>query len=374
MKKKFLNYKIFLLILFFFINYNFVFSQVNSTQKKVLIFGITGQDGTYLTELLLNKNYKIFGITRASSKSKKTFDSYLDKNCKNLLSNLILKEINILDQNQVVNIIKEVDPDEIYNLAAQSSIGSSFKDPITTIEINGLLVLYILESIKSVNLINKTKFFQALSGDIFSKSTKSILNEESPIEPTSPYSISKQLALNLTKFYRNTYKIFVTNGFLFNHESPLRPENFVSRLITKSVAEIKLGHRQSFLIGNLNTQRDWGYAKDYVEAMWLMLQQNEPDDYVISTGEIHSTREMIEEAFKVIGIEIIWQGQGKDEVGLDKNTRKILVKIDQNYYRPNDSEIFIGNSSKAYIKLGWKAKTSFSEIVYNMLINDFKTN
>lgn len=330
--------------------------------KVALIWGISGQDGVYLTELLLSKDYKVYGVVRNIKK------------CENIvgLSNVLLCEVDISNASGVMNLIAQIKPDEVYNLAAQSNVGLSFKEPIETAIINAMGPLYILEAIRNISSIKKIKFFQAGSGEIFGSANKDGHKEISNYNPASPYAASKLFIHNLVNIYRDSYKIFACNGILLNHESPLRPESFVTRKISKAVAQISKGKLESFSIGNLDAKRDWGYAGDYVEAMWLMLQQDIPDDYVIATGEIHSVREFIVAAFKCVNIDIEWQGQGLQERAYQKVTNKLLVYINPDFFRPGDPSMTYGDSTKAKNILKWQPKASFEELVALMVKKDIE--
>jgi GDPmannose 4,6-dehydratase len=330
--------------------------------KKALITGITGQDGAYLSKLLLEKGYEVYGAFRRTS------DLHLNK----------LKFLNIddrinyvpLELHEFTNIyktIEKIQPDEIYNLGAQSFVAVSFEIPVYTADVTALGALRILEAIRDIN--PKIKFYQASSSEMFGKVQSSPQNEKTYFHPRSPYAASKLFAHWMTINYRESYGMFTCSGILFNHESPLRGLEFVTRKITHSVARIKLCLQDELRLGNLDSKRDWGYAPEYVEAMWLMLQQSEPDDYVIATGETHSVKEFIENAFKTVGIDMEWSGKGVDEKGKNKSG-KTLVTVDPKFFRPAEVDFLMGNYSKAKEKLGWFPKTTFNELVRIMVEHD----
>ena len=333
--------------------------------KKALITGVTGQDGIYLTEFLIEKGYEVHGMIRWS--------------VSNL--NAVKPEIffherffphfgDLSDYSTIFRLIKKVKPDEIYNLGSQSHVVASFKLPEYTANITGMGALRILEAVKNSGI--ETKFYQASSSEMFGKAIEPLQTESTPFNPCSPYSCSKVFAHYITKSYREAYGMFACNGISFNHESPLRGHIFVTRKITKSLVRIKLGLQNKIKLGNLNAKRDWGYAKDYVEGMWMMLQQHNPDDYILATGETHSVREFVEESAKVLGMEIVWKGKGLKEKGINKNTGKTIIEIDPVHFRPLEVDVLIGNASKARKKLGWKPKVKFKELVKIMTKADDK--
>jgi len=325
-------------------------------KKTALITGITGQDGSYLAELLLKKGYKVYGMYRRTSS-----DSL--GRLGNLKKDITLLEGDLIDGFSIERIIKEANPDEIYNLAAQSYVPASWTQPISTADINSLGVLRILEAIRLTN--SKIKFYQASTSELFGKVKETPQNENTSFYPRSPYGCSKAYAYYITINYRESYNLFACNGILFNHESPKRGKQFVTRKISHSVAKIKLGYQDYFEIGNIDAKRDWGYAKDYVEAMWLILQQKKPEDYVIGTGETHSIKEFIEEAFKVAKMPLVWKGKGINKVGI--SNKKTVVKINPKFYRPAEVDILLADNSKARKKLKWKPKTSFKKLVKIMV-------
>lgn len=338
--------------------------------KVALITGITGQDGAYLAEFLLEKGYIVHGIKRRSSSfnTARVDHLYRDPHERNV--NFFMHYGDLTDSTNLIRIIQEVQPDEIYNLAAQSHVQVSFDTPEYTANSDALGTLRILEAIRILGLEKKTKFYQASTSELYGKVQEIPQKETTPFYPRSPYAAAKLYAYWITINYREAYGIFACNGILFNHESPIRGETFVTRKITMAAARIKYGMQDRLYLGNLDSKRDWGFAKDYVEAMWLMLQQKNPDDYVIATGETHSVREFTELAFKELGIDIIWQGKGVDEVGIDSGTGKIIVEVDPGYYRPTEVELLIGDSSKARKKLGWEPKVRLEELVKMMIQSD----
>ena len=338
--------------------------------KKALIFGITGQDGAYLAEFLLEKDYEVHGVKRRSSSfnTQRIDHLYNDRHNKN--SKLILHYGDLADSANIAKLIHEIAPDEIYNLGAQSHVRVSFDIPEYTANIDALGTLRIVEAILNFN--PKIRFYQASSSEMFGKVMEIPQTEKTPFYPRSPYGVSKLFAYWITVNYRESYGIFACNGILFNHESPIRGETFVTRKITRAVANIHYGLQDKLYLGNLDAKRDWGYAKDYVEAMWLMLQQNSPDDYVIATGETHSVREFCELAFKEIGIEIEWQGNGVEEQGINKKTREIIIAIDPIYFRPAEVDLLIGDASYAKKMLLWHPKTDFRSLVKLMVESDLQ--
>jgi GDPmannose 4,6-dehydratase len=335
--------------------------------KVALITGITGQDGTYISKLLLDKGYVVHGIKRESSTARIEDKGNEQKNV-----NLHFHSCDMTDYSKLIRIIKEVSPDEIYNLAAQSNVQTSFDRPEYTAEINALGTLRLLEAMRTLGLEKKTRFFQASTGDLFGSSLEIPQNENTPFNPKNPYAVSKLYAYWIAINYREAYDMFVCNGILFNHESPIRPENFVTRKITKAAVRIKKGFQKKLYLGNLNAKRDWGFAGDYVEAMWLMLQQGEPDDYVIATGKTHSVQDMVEFAFREVGLEIEWEGEGLEKKGRNAATGEILIEVDPQFYRPLESSLLVGNPSKAREKLGWMPGINFEELVKMMVKNDLK--
>lgn len=339
--------------------------------KTALITGITGQDGSYLAEFLLDKGYQVHGIKRRSSSfNTSRIDHIFQDRYRYNKRDFFLHYGDLTDSTNLIRIIQQVQPDEIYNLAAQSHVQVSFETPEYTANSDALGALRILEAIRILQLTKKTKFYQASTSELYGKVQQIPQNEETPFYPRSPYAAAKIYAYWITVNYREAYNIFACNGILFNHESPRRGETFVTRKITQAVAKIKYGLQDKIFLGNLDSKRDWGYAKEYIEAMWLMLQQNKPQDFVIATGQTHSVREFVELSFKHIGKEIVWVGKGIEERGVDADTGNILVAIDPFYFRPTEVDLLIGDPKKAAIELGWKAKTSFSELIKLMIDHD----
>lgn len=338
--------------------------------KRAFITGITGQDGSYLTELLMEKGYEVHGLIRRSS----TFNTsridhlYKDFHIKN--NKLFLHFGDLSDGSNISRLITKIRPSEIYNLGAQSHVKVSFDIPEYTGDVTGLGTLRILDAIRESGV--KTKFYQASSSEMFGKVVKSPQNEDTPFYPRSPYGCAKVYAYWITKNYRESYGLFACNGILFNHESPRRGETFVTKKITKALSRIKLGLEEKLYLGNLDAKRDWGYAKDYVKCMWLMLQQNKPDDYVIATGETHSVREFVEESCKLLGINLVWKGKRRDEKGIDRKTGKTIIEIDPIYFRPAEVDMLVGDYSKAKKMLGWSPQIRFKELVKLMVESDFK--
>ena len=336
--------------------------------KKALITGVTGQDGSYLAEFLLEKDYEVHGIVRRASTEKKERIDHLEGN-----PNFHLHYGDLTDSLSLVKIISKVEPDEIYNLAAQSHVAVSFEVPEYTADATGTGVIRLLESIRICGLEKKCRFYQASTSELFGKVQEIPQSETTPFYPYSPYAAAKQYAYWVVRNYREGYGMFATNGILFNHESERRGETFVTRKITLSAAKIAVGVQDKLYLGNLDALRDWGYAKDYVECMWLMLQHNEPDDFVVATGEQYSVRDFCTRAFKRAGIELRWEGEGVEEKGIDVNTGKIVVEVSPEFFRPTDVVTLLGNPAKAKEKLGWNPrKTSFDELVNIMVDSDIK--
>ena len=333
--------------------------------KSAFITGITGQDGSYLTEFLIEKGYIVYGLVRRSSLfNRSRIEHIVEENSDQL--KLIYGDLS--DSSSLNRLLEKYPPDEIYNLGAQSHVGISFKIPEYTSDVNGLGTLRLLDAIREVGI--KPKLYQASSSELYGKIVESPQTETTKFHPRSPYACSKAFAYYITQNYREAYDLFACNGILFNHESPRRSENFVTRKVTLSLAKIKYGLQDHLVLGNLDAKRDWGYAKDYVEAMWLMLQQDQPDDYVIATGETHSIRELVELAAEICGYNIKWEGGRMDEKGIDSKTGNILVTLDRNYLRPAEVETLCGNSSKAKKKLNWLPKTTFNELIELMVKSD----
>jgi len=336
--------------------------------KKALITGVTGQDGSYLAEFLLEKDYEVHGIVRRASTEKKERIDHLEGN-----SNFHLHYGDLTDSLSLVKIISKVEPDEIYNLAAQSHVAVSFEVPEYTADATGTGVIRLLEAIRICGLEKKCRFYQASTSELFGKVQEIPQSETTPFYPYSPYAAAKQYAYWVVRNYREGYGMFATNGILFNHESERRGETFVTRKITLAAAKIAAGVQDKLYLGNLDALRDWGYAKDYVECMWLMLQHDEPDDFVVATGEQYSVRDFCTRAFKRAGIELRWEGTGVEEKGVDVSTGKIVVEVSPEFFRPTDVVTLLGNPAKAKEKLGWNPrKTSFDELVNIMVDNDIK--
>lgn len=334
--------------------------------KKALITGITGQDGSYLSELLLEKGYEVHGVVRrASIANTARIDHLLVRNA------ITLHDGDLTDTSSLTRIINRVQPDEIYNLAAQSHVQVSFDAPEYSGDVDALGVLRMLEAIRILGLSKKTKFYQASTSELFGKVEEVPQRETTPFHPYSPYAVAKQYGFWITKEYREAYDMFAANGILFNHESERRGENFVTRKITLATANIAAGKQDKLYLGNLNSLRDWGYARDYVECMWLILQHEKPDDFVIATGEQHSVREFCTLAFHYAGIELEWRGEGVEEKGVEKKTGKVLVEVSPEFFRPTDVVTLLGDPAKAKKDLGWNSrKTSFEELVKLMVEND----
>ena len=340
--------------------------------KKALITGITGKDGAYLAELLLGKGYEVHGIKRRSSlfNTNRIDHLYQDPHDKN--PKFILHHGDLTDATSLIRIIQESQPDEIYNLAAQSHVAVSFEEPEYTANSDALGALRILEAIRILGLEKKTKYYQASTSELYGEVQETPQNEKTPFYPRSPYAVAKLYAYWITINYREAYGIYACNGILFNHESPIRGETFVTRKVTRALVRIKLGLQDCVYLGNIDTKRDWGHAKDYVEMQWLMLQQDKPEDFTISTGEQHSVREFIEIAAKEVDIEIKWKGEGVNEVGIDAMTDSIIIRIDKRYFRPTEVETLLGDSTKAKNILNWQPKISFQELVKEMMMADLQ--
>jgi GDPmannose 4,6-dehydratase len=338
--------------------------------KKALITGITGQDGSYLAEFLLNKNYVVHGIKRRTSLINTDRIDHLYQDPHEIDKKLILHHGDMTDSTSLIRIIQEVQPDEIYNLAAQSHVAVSFEEPEYTANSDALGTLRILEAIRILKLENKVKFYQASTSELYGSVRETPQTEKTPFYPRSPYGVAKLYAYWITVNYREAYNMYACNGILFNHESPVRGETFVTRKITTALAKIKLNLQKKLYIGNLDAKRDWGHAKDFVEAQWLMLQQKKPEDFVIATGKQHSVRDFINEAAKNLDMKIEWRGRGVEEVGSFNN--KDVIVVDKRYFRPTDVETLLGDATKAKEKLNWSPKTSFEELVKEMVEEDLK--
>jgi GDPmannose 4,6-dehydratase len=342
------------------------------TGKTALVTGITGQDGAYLADLLLAKGYSVHGVKRRSSSfnSGRIDHIYQDPHERNVHFKLHYGDMT--DSTNLIRIVQETQPDEIYNLAAQSHVQVSFETAEYTANADGIGTLRLLEAIRLLGLVKKTRFYQASTSELYGLVQEVPQRETTPFYPRSPYAAAKLYAYWITVNYREAYGMHASNGILFNHESPIRGETFVTRKITRAVAAIKLGLQDKLYLGNLSAKRDWGHARDYVEGMWRMVQQDTPDDYVLATGETHPVREFVDLAFAEAGTKIEWSGQGVDEKGRDAATGKILVEVDSRYFRPTEVELLIGDPAKAKAKLGWTPTTTFTELVREMVQSDLK--
>ncbi len=335
-------------------------------KKRALITGVTGQDGSYLAELLLQKNYEVYGLVRRSSLFNRARIEHISNS--NNSDNLKLLYGDLGDSSSLNRMLEKIQPNEIYNLGAQSHVQVSFDIPEYTSDINGIGVLRLLDAIREVGI--ETKLYQASSSELYGKVQDKVQSESTLFHPRSPYACAKAFAYYITQNYREAYDLFACNGILFNHESPRRGENFVTRKITLSLARIQSGLQEKLYLGNIDASRDWGYAKDYVEAMWMILQQDSPDDFVIATGETHTVREFVVLAAREYGYSIVWEGEGIDEKGIDKNSGKVLIEISQDYYRPSEVDFLLGDYTKAQKILGWKPKVSFGKLVKIMVEAD----
>jgi GDPmannose 4,6-dehydratase len=341
-----------------------------ANNKVALITGITGQDGSYLAEFLLNKGYEVHGIKRRSSSFNTDRIDHLMQGPHETGRKLILHYGDLSDSMSLVRIIQQIQPDEIYNLGAQSHVAVSFETPEYTADTVGLGVLRILEAIRISGLEKKTRFYQASTSELYGEVQETPQKETTPFYPRSPYAAAKLYAYWITVNYREAYGLYACNGILFNHESPVRGETFVTRKITRALARISLGLQDTVYLGNINARRDWGHAQDYVEAQWLMLQQDEPDDFCIATGEQHSVRDFVNFAWGYLGKTIRWEGEGMNEKGYDTKTGNLLVAVDKRYFRPTEVETLLGDPSKAKEKLGWEPKITLEKMVYEMMEND----
>ena len=341
-------------------------------KKKALITGITGQDGAYLAEFLLSKGYEVHGIRRRASLFNTDRIDHLYHDPHNKGHDLTLHYGDLTDSSSLIRIVQQVKPDEIYNLAAQSHVAVSFEEPEYTANSDALGALRILEAIRIAGLEKQTRFYQASTSELYGLVQEIPQRETTPFYPRSPYAVAKMYAYWITVNYREAYGMYACNGILFNHESPIRGETFVTRKITRALARIKLGLQSCLYLGNMNALRDWGHARDYVEMQWLMLQQETPEDFVIATGEQHSVREFVELAAREIGIEIRWEGKDVEEKGYDVATGQCIVAVDPRYFRPSEVETLLGDPSKAKNSLGWVPRTSFQELVSEMMREDMK--
>ncbi|MDP6626491.1 MAG: GDP-mannose 4,6-dehydratase [Methanopyri archaeon] len=340
--------------------------------KVALITGINGQDGSYLAELLLKKGYTVHGVIRRASTFNRERIEQLYSFENPARRHFILHYGDMTDSSNLIRLVNEIRPHEIYHLAAQSHVKISFQVPEYTANVDGLGTLRLLEAVRFLGLDKQTRIYHASTSELFGKAKTFPQNEDTPFHPRSPYGVAKLYAHWIAKNYREAYGMFVCDGILFNHESPRRGENFVTRKITLSIAKILAGKQEQLHLGNLDAKRDWGYAPDFVEAMWLMLQQDGPDDFVIATGDAHTVREFTELAFKEVGIDIEWRGDGVDEKGVDAATGKVLVKVDPKYFRPAEVDYLLGDASKAKEHLGWRPKVGFEELVKLMMREDLE--
>ena len=363
-----------LTIKYLFFCLSILISSYALSAKKALITGITGQDGSYLAELLLKKGYEVHGIKRRSSLVSNTdrIDHLSELVAKENSKNFFLHYGDLSDSSNLAKLLMKIKPDEIYNLGAQSHVQVSFETSEYTGDVTGLGVLRMLEAIQTTGLTSSVRFYQASSSEMFGKVQAIPQSETTPFYPRSPYAVAKLYGHWITKNFRESYDMYACSGILFNHESPRRGETFVTRKITKAIARIAQGKQEFVELGNLDSLRDWGYAKEYVEAMWLMLQQDAPQDYVIATGEMHTVREFVELACREIGVTVLWRGTGENEVGYDAATGVVRVKVNPAYYRPAEVDLLIGDASKALKELNWKPKTTFAELVKIMVQADLQ--
>ncbi|MEM1380225.1 MAG: GDP-mannose 4,6-dehydratase [Pseudomonadota bacterium] len=340
--------------------------------KRALITGVTGQDGAYLARLLLEKGYEVHGVKRRSSSfnTSRVDDIYVDPHEEN--PKFFLHYGDLTDSTNLIRLVQETQPDELYNLGAQSHVQVSFDTPEYTANSDAIGTLRLLEAIRILGREKTTRFYQASTSELYGLVQETPQRETTPFYPRSPYGAAKMYAYWITVNYREAYGMHASNGILFNHESPLRGETFVTRKITRAVAAIKLGFQDTLYLGNLDAQRDWGHARDYVEGMWRIVQQDEADDYVLGTGEMHSVRAFVEQAFKRIGVDIAWQGEGVDEIGIDQATGTVRVRVDPRYFRPAEVDLLLSDPTKAKEKLGWTSSTPFAALVDEMVESDLK--
>jgi GDPmannose 4,6-dehydratase len=345
-------------------------TMAGSPAKIALITGVTGQDGAYLAELLLAKGYIVHGVKRRSSSFNTGRIDHLYSDPHETNASFHLHYGDLTDATNLIRIVQETQPDEIYNLAAQSHVQVSFETAEYTANADAVGTLRLLEAIRILNREKRSRFYQASTSELYGKVQEIPQSETTPFYPRSPYAVAKLYAYWITVNYREAYGIHASNGIQFNHESPLRGETFVTRKITRAVAAIECGLQDKLFLGNLNAKRDWGHARDYTEGMWRMVQQNEPDDYVLATGETHSVREFVEKAFAHVGRMIVWQGSGTDEKGIDRATGQVLVEVDPRYFRPTEVDLLVGNAAKARTKLGWRHTVTFDDLVKEMVSAD----
>ncbi len=341
-------------------------------KKKALITGITGQDGAYLAQFLLKKGYIVHGVKRRSSlfNTQRIDHLYQDPHVDN--TQFLLHYGDLTDSTNLIRIVQEVQPDEIYNLGAQSHVQVSFDTPEYTANADAVGTMRLLEAIRILGLTDKVKFYQASTSELYGKVVETPQRETTPFYPRSPYGVAKLYAYWITVNYREAYNLFACNGILFNHESPIRGETFVTRKITRVAARIKLGLEEKLYLGNLNAQRDWGHARDFVEGMWMMLQQDTPDDYVLATGKTHTVRSFCEKAFAAVDIDLVWQGEGIEEKGHDAQTGTVLVAVDPRYFRPTEVELLLGDATKAQQELGWKPRYTLDMMIEEMVASDLE--
>ncbi len=338
--------------------------------KIALITGITGQDGSYLAELLLKKGYEVHGLVRRSSSFNTGRIDHLHTPNEGEKSRIYTHYGDLTDGSSIITLINKIQPDEIYNLGAQSHVRISFDIPEYTADVGAMGTIRVLEAIR--NSSKKIRFYQASTSELYGRVVETPQTEKTPFYPRSPYAVAKLYSFWICKNYREAYNIFAVNGILFNHESPRRGKNFVTRKITRNLCEIKLEKTECLYLGNLDSKRDWGDARDYVECMWLMLQQEKPDDFVIATGEAHSVREFVEESCRNLNIDLEWKGEGLNEVGIDKTTHKEIIKIDPRFFRPTEVDLLLGDATKAKKELGWEPKIKFKELVKEMIESDLE--
>jgi GDPmannose 4,6-dehydratase len=341
--------------------------------KVALITGATGQDGAYLAELLLEKGYTVHGIKRRSSSFNTGRVEHLYQDPHEQNRRFILHFGDMTDATNLIRVVQETQPDEIYNLAAQSHVQVSFETAEYTANADGIGTLRLLEAIRLLGLTKKTRFYQASTSELYGKVRETPQTELTPFYPRSPYAAAKLYAYWIVVNYREAYGMHASNGILFNHESPLRGETFVTRKITRAAAAIKLGYQKRLYLGNLEAKRDWGHAREYVRGMWLMLQQDEPDDYVLATGECHTVRSFVEKAFANVGMHLVWEGEGVGEKGIDRETGKMVVEVDPRYFRPTEVDLLMGDPSKAHKKLGWRHETDIDALCKEMVQEDLVT-
>jgi GDPmannose 4,6-dehydratase len=342
-------------------------------KRVALITGVTGQDGAYLAGFLLNKGYVVHGVKRRSSSFNTGRVDHLYQDPHEAGQRFLLHYGDMTDATNLIRIVQDTQPDEIYNLAAQSHVPVSFETPEYTANADGLGTLRLLEAVRILGMEKRVRFYQASTSELYGTVQEIPQRETTPFYPRSPYAAAKLYAYWITVNYREAYGFHASNGILFNHESPIRGETFVTRKISRAVAGIKLGRQKALFLGNLDAKRDWGHARDYVEGMWQILQQPEPDDYVLATGETHSVREFVEKAFQQIGVRIAWEGVGVEEKGLDAGSGRVLVEVDPRYFRPTEVDHLVGDPSKARSKLGWKHRISFEQLIAEMVAADLKT-